>query len=232
MVRLICEAHWRWKKVFRSTKLVLCPESRRTARGRLLLCTYIVCAIASVLYRVWEVVLWWGSVMGGSSEKSKCVYIVHKHTLHSTSTVTQPVNLAWCGLIGCSALLYWVNVPVAFPRWSGPSPLLALVSWVTSGPWSRSGGMSPRQPLVWSYSMHSEYILIKQTIIIPSPCRHPDMYVRSKGVEWLTRLNNDDLCDLLPQLVQVRMSRDCGKYCACLEWYSSITAGAHNLITC
>ncbi len=43
-----------------STKLVRCPESRRSARGRLLLCTYIVIsirAIASVLYR--EVVLWW-----------------------------------------------------------------------------------------------------------------------------------------------------------------------------
>ncbi len=40
--------------------LVRCPESRRSARGRLLLCTYIVIsirAIASVLYR--EVVLWW-----------------------------------------------------------------------------------------------------------------------------------------------------------------------------
>ena len=29
------------------------------------------------------------------------------------------------------------------------------------------------------------------------------MRVRDKGVEWLTKLNNDDLCDLLPQLVQV-----------------------------
>ena len=32
--------------------------------------------------------------------------------------------------------------------------------------------------------------------------RYPDQRVRCKGVEWVTRLNDDDLCDLLPQLVQ------------------------------
>ena len=31
-----------------STKLVLCPESRRSARGRLLLCTYIVISIRAI----------------------------------------------------------------------------------------------------------------------------------------------------------------------------------------
>jgi len=37
------------------------------------------------------------------------------------------------------------------------------------------------------------------------------MKVREKAVQWLSELSNDDICDFLPQLVQVKdhsMSND------------------------
>lgn len=39
--------------------------------------------------------------------------------------------------------------------------------------------------------------------------RFADMHVRTKAVEWLAELNDDDVCDILPQLVQVQLMRSC-----------------------
>lgn len=33
--------------------------------------------------------------------------------------------------------------------------------------------------------------------------RFADIHVRTKAVEWLAQLRDDDICDILPQLVQV-----------------------------
>lgn len=35
--------------------------------------------------------------------------------------------------------------------------------------------------------------------------RFADMHVRAKAVEWLAKLSDDDICDILPQLVQVQL---------------------------
>ena len=49
-------------------------------------------------------------------------------------------------------------------------------------------------------------------VILPTPhltySRFADGHVRSKAVEWLSHLGDDDICDFLPQLVQVCRERE------------------------
>ena len=44
-------------------------------------------------------------------------------------------------------------------------------------------------------------------------CRFADIRVRAKGVEWLSELNDDDICDILPQLVQVNKFENLSNVC-------------------
>ena len=46
--------------------------------------------------------------------------------------------------------------------------------------------------------------------------RFVDARVRNKAVEWLSRLEDDDICDFLPQLVQVCLCVVCGCMCMCV----------------
>jgi len=48
--------------------------------------------------------------------------------------------------------------------------------------------------------------------------RFVDAHVRSKAVEWLSRLEDDDICDFLPQLVQVCVCGMCVCMCVCGMW--------------
>ena len=45
----------------------------------------------------------------------------------------------------------------------------------------------------------------------PTYSRFADGHVRSKAVEWLSHLGNDDICDFLPQLVQVCVCGERGR---------------------
>ena len=45
-------------------------------------------------------------------------------------------------------------------------------------------------------------VLTKFTVLY---YRFADMCVRAKAVEWLAELSDDDICDILPQLVQVQL---------------------------
>ena len=37
---------------------------------------------------------------------------------------------------------------------------------------------------------------------------YPDSHVRTKAIHWIRHLTNDELCDYLPQLVQVSTRND------------------------